>query len=47
VMVSATVLHFSRGEISSAVTTVVLLILASVVAYMRWKVKPLTPRSIG
>lgn len=47
VMVSATALHLSRGEISSAITTVVLLILSSVVAYMRWKVKPLASHSVS
>ena len=44
VMISATILHLSRGEISSAITTVILLILATYVAYMRWKVKPIPPR---
>ncbi len=39
---SASVLHLSRGEISSAVTTAVLFVLCGIVAYMRWKVKPLT-----
>jgi uncharacterized membrane protein YphA (DoxX/SURF4 family) len=46
VMVSATALHLSRGEISSAITTAVLLLLTTVVAYMRWKVKPLAARTI-
>ena len=41
VMVSATFVHISRGETSSAITTVVLLALATLVAYMRWKVKPI------
>lgn len=44
VMVSATVLHFSRGEISSGVTTAVLLVLTVFVAYMRLRVKPIAPR---
>ncbi|NJN96299.1 MAG: DoxX family protein [Anaerolineales bacterium] len=39
---SATVLHLSRGEIGSAITTAVLFVLCGIVAYMRWKVKPLT-----
>lgn len=47
VMVSATVLHFGRGEISSGVTTAVLLVLTLVVAYMRWRVKPITPRRVA
>ena len=41
---SATVLHFSRGEIGSAITTAVLFVLLTFVAYMRWKVKPISPR---
>ena len=45
VMISATGLHAVRGEYSSAVSTVVLLVLSTVVAYMRWKVKPIAPRS--
>lgn len=44
VMISATVLHFSRGETSSAITTAVLLVLTLIVAYMRWRVKPIAPR---
>lgn len=45
VMVSATVLHFSRGEISSGVTTAVLLVLTLFVAYMRLQVKPIASRT--
>lgn len=44
VTVSASVLHFSRGEVSSGLTTVVLLVMASFVAYMRWRVEPLPAR---
>jgi hypothetical protein len=44
VTVSATVLHLSRGELSSAATTFVLLLIASVVAYGRWRRLPITPR---
>ena len=47
VMVSATVLHTTRGEISSAVTTAVLFVLVTFVAYMRWKVKPILPRAVA
>src|SRR4051812_5222570 len=47
VMISATVFHVSRGEVSSAITTAVLLILATVVAYMRWRVAPILPRSVA
>jgi hypothetical protein len=41
VMISATIFHVSRNEISSAVTTFVLLVMAVWVAYMRWKVMPI------
>ncbi|MFL5807537.1 MAG: DoxX family protein [Roseiflexaceae bacterium] len=44
VMASATVLHVFRGEVGSAITVVVLLVLVTVVAYMRWKVQPIAPR---
>lgn len=45
VMVSATIWHVVRGEISSAIVTLVLLIMATFVAYMRWRVHPIRPRS--
>jgi hypothetical protein len=45
VMVSATIWHVMRGEISSAVVTLVLLVMATFVAYMRWRVHPLPARS--
>jgi uncharacterized membrane protein YphA (DoxX/SURF4 family) len=41
---SATILHLSRGEIGSAITTAVLFVLCTFVAYMRWKVKPIAAR---
>ena len=44
VMVCATVLHASRGEMSSAATTFVLLILATFVAEGRWRRLPIGPR---
>jgi putative oxidoreductase len=44
VMVCATVYHLMRGEVSSAITTVVLLALATFVAYTRWRVAPIRPR---
>lgn len=48
VMVSATILHATRpGEMGSAITTAVLLLLATFVAYMRWKVKPIQPRAVA
>jgi hypothetical protein len=46
VVLSATVLHLSRGEISSAIMTAVLSLLLGFVAYMRWKVKPIPPRKL-
>lgn len=46
VMVCATVWHLMRGEVSSAATTVVLLALATFVAYMRWRVAAIRPRSV-
>ena len=45
VMVSATILHTTRGEFSSAITTAVLFALVTFVAYMRWKVRPILPRT--
>jgi hypothetical protein len=45
VMVSATVWHFVRGEISSGFITLVLLAMATFVTYMRWKVHPIRSRS--
>jgi hypothetical protein len=44
VMISATVLHIGRNEISSAVITAILLAMATFVAYMRWRVMPIAPR---
>ena len=44
VMASATVLHFSRGEMASGITTAVLFVIVTFVAYMRWKVKPIAAR---
>jgi hypothetical protein len=43
--VSATAWHIVRGENSSAVITLVLLVMAAFVTYMRWKVHPIRPRS--
>jgi len=47
VMVSATVLHLFRGEIGSAISAAVLFGLVTFVAYMRWKLKPISPRKIA
>jgi putative oxidoreductase len=44
VMLSASVLHFSRGETSTAITTLVLFVLVTAVAYLRWKVRPIAAR---
>jgi hypothetical protein len=35
-----------RGEVSSAITTLVLLVMATFVAYMRWRVAPILPRRV-
>ena len=47
VMIGATIFHAMRGEVASAITTVVLLLLITFVAYMRWKVKPILPRTVA
>jgi hypothetical protein len=47
VMVSATVFHLLRGEISSAVITFVLLAMATYVAYMRHRVLPIGVRRVA
>jgi putative oxidoreductase len=44
VMVSATGYHLVRGEVSSAVTTLILLAMAAFVAYMRYRVLPIGAR---
>src|SRR6476619_7239485 len=46
VMISASVYHLTRGEVSSAAITVVLLAMATFVAYMRWRVAPIQPRRV-
>jgi uncharacterized membrane protein YphA (DoxX/SURF4 family) len=46
VMISATIFHTMRGEVSSAITTVVLLAVATFIAYMRWRVAPIRPRPV-
>jgi hypothetical protein len=45
VMGSATLLHIFRGESGSAVSTAVLFVLVTFVAYMRWKVQPIAART--
>jgi hypothetical protein len=47
VMVSATIYHVVRGEISSAVITLVLLLMAAFVAHMRYRVIPLGARRVA
>jgi hypothetical protein len=44
VMSSATVLHVVRGESASAVSTAVLFVLVTLVAYTRWKLVPIAGR---
>lgn len=44
IMVSATILHIVRAEYSSAAITFVLLVMATVVAYMRHRAVPIAPR---
>jgi hypothetical protein len=45
VAISASGVHLSRGETSSAITTAVLFVLLAFVSYMRWKIKPIAPRT--
>ena len=47
VMVSATGYHLARGEVSSAVITLILLAMAAFVAYMRYRVLPIHARRAG
>lgn len=45
VMISATALHLWRAEYSGAATTFVLLLMATFVAYGRWRRHPIAPRA--
>jgi uncharacterized membrane protein YphA (DoxX/SURF4 family) len=45
VLLSATIFHVFRNENSSALVTLIMLILATFVAYGRWRVMPVKPRS--
>lgn len=47
VMVSATVYHLARGEFSSAAITILLLAMATFVAYMRLRVLPIGIRRVA
>jgi uncharacterized membrane protein YphA (DoxX/SURF4 family) len=44
VTVSATAFHLVRGEMSSAAITLLLLVMAAFVAYMRYRVRPIVVR---
>lgn len=44
VMISATIWHVVRDEMSSAGITLILLAMAAYVAYMRWRVMPIPAR---
>jgi uncharacterized membrane protein YphA (DoxX/SURF4 family) len=44
VLISATILHAMRNEVSSAVITAVMFTLAAFVFYIRWRVLPIQPR---
>jgi hypothetical protein len=46
VMICATIFHIVRGEVSSALITVVLLAMATFVAYTRWRIAPIRPRAV-
>lgn len=45
VLISATVYHLVRNEISSAIVTLVMFVLATAVAYLRWRVLPIRERA--
>ena len=47
VMISATIFHSMRGEVSSAITTALLLVVVTFVAYMRWRLAPIRPRMVA
>ncbi len=47
VMISATIYHIGRGEYTSAAITAILLVFATFVAYMRWRVVPIRPRTVS
>ena len=44
IMIGATVLHVVRAEYSSAVITAILLAMIVVVAWGRWRLRPIAPR---
>lgn len=47
VVLSATVLHLMRAEYGPTVTTVILFLLGSFLAYGRWRLRPITARHGG
>ena len=47
VMIGATIFHLMRSEWSSALITLVLLLMATLVAYHRWRVRPIPPRGVA
>ena len=47
VMLCATLFHVQRGEMSSAVTTAVLMAMATFVAYARWRMLPIRARGVS
>jgi uncharacterized membrane protein YphA (DoxX/SURF4 family) len=44
IMIGATVLHMARAEYGSSVTTAVLLVMVTAVAWLRWRVRPIAAR---
>jgi uncharacterized membrane protein YphA (DoxX/SURF4 family) len=46
VMIGASAFHVVRGEVSSGIITLVLLAVATFVAYMRWRNAPIPPRRV-
>ena len=47
VMILATIFHLYRQEFASAAITAVLLVMASVTAYARWRIAPIRHRSMS
>jgi len=47
VSVSATIWHVLRGETSSAAITAGLVVLTTLVAYGRWRVRPIRPKQVA
>jgi hypothetical protein len=47
VRICATIFHIVRGEMSSALITVVLLAVATFIAYARWRIAPIRPRGVS